>query len=187
MERFAVWQGLDEPRIEVARLRFGDRSLVASGVQFSATEPGYRLDYSLATGDRYVTRELAIEVEGDDWRRSLRLRRAEDGEWSSDGLGDALDCDLGLSPLTNLMPIRRAALHAREGTSEIAVAWVAVPELTVHRAAQRYTHVRPGVVRFESLDGEFEGFTAELEVDEAGLILHYPELARRTGELSLPA
>ena len=55
----------------------------------------------------------------------------------------------------------------------------------MHAARQRYTHVRPGVVRFESLDGEFEGFEADLEVDGDGLITHYPDLARRTGELAL--
>jgi hypothetical protein len=60
-----------------------------------------------------------------------------------------------------------------------------VPELAVHAARQRYTHVRPGLVRFRSLDGEFEGFEADLEVDDDGLIVHYPDLARRTGELTL--
>ena len=143
-------------------------------------ERPYRLEYALETGDNYVTRALTIEVEGKGWSRSLHLT----GEDLVDG---ALDCDLGLSPLTNLMPIRRDALHAREGSTEITVAWVAVPELTVHAARQRYTHVRPGLVRFRSLDGEFEGFEADLEVDDEGLIMHYPDLAQRTGELALGA
>jgi hypothetical protein len=59
------------------------------------------------------------------------------------------------------------------------MAWVSVPELTVHAARQRYTHIRPGLVRFESLDGQFEGFTADLELDDDGLIVRYPGLAER--------
>jgi hypothetical protein len=187
MERFAVWQGLDEWRLEVVRVRFGERSLAASGVQFATGEHPYRLQYALETDDGFVTRCLALEVEGPDWKRSLRLERAADGGWTPEieGLEEALDCDLGLSPLTNLMPIRRDDLHARGGSRDITVAWVAVPELTVHAARQRYTHVRPGLVRFRSLDGEFEGFEADLEVDGEGLIVKYPDLAWRTGELAL--
>jgi hypothetical protein len=185
MERFAVWQGLDEWRLEVARVRFTEDSLAAGGVQFSGADLPYRMQYALETGPGCVTRSLAVDVEGDGWRRSLRLSRDELGAWSHEDLDGALDCDLGLSPLTNLMPIRRDALHAREGSTDITVAWVAVPELAVHAARQRYTHVRPGLVRFRSLDGEFEGFEADLEVDGEGLIVHYPDLARRTGDLRL--
>jgi hypothetical protein len=177
LERFAVWQGLDAWRLEVARVRFAGDSLAASGVQFGTGDEPYRLQYSLETGDGFITRSLAIEVEAEGWSRSLQLTWEE--------LDGALDCDLGRSPLTNLMPIRRDGLHAREGSREITVAWISVPELAVHAARQRYTHVRPGLVRFRSLDGEFEGFEADLEVDDDGLIVHYPDLARRTGELTL--
>lgn len=179
MERLAVWQGVDEWRLEVARVRFAGDSLAATGVQFATGEDPYRLQYSLLTRDGFVTSSLEIDVDGPGGTRSLQLTEAD--------LGDALDCDLGLSPLTNLMPIRRDALHVREGSSEITVAWISVPELDVHAARQRYTHVRPGLVRFRSLDGEFEGFEADLEVDDDGLITHYPDLARRTSELGFGA
>ena len=48
------------------------------------------------------------------------------------------------------------------------MAWVPVPSSTVVAARQRYTHLRPGWCRFESLDGEFEGFKADLELDGTG-------------------
>ena len=53
-----------------------------------------------------------------------------------------------------------------------------MPDLSLHASRQRYEHVRPGVVRFTDL-GLHEGFTAELELDADGLVLLYPELARR--------
>jgi uncharacterized protein len=37
-------------------------------------------------------------------------------------LTDALDCDLGLSPLTNLLPLRRLGLLPRPGHAEIVTA-----------------------------------------------------------------
>jgi hypothetical protein len=56
------------------------------------------------------------------------------------------------------------------------MAFVEVPSLQVFAHPQRYTHLRPGVVRYESMDGSF---TAELELDEDGFVVNYPQLARR--------
>jgi hypothetical protein len=58
------------------------------------------------------------------------------------------------------------------------MAWVSVPDLGLLVSAQRYEHVREG--RRALVDrGLFPGFTAELEVDDDGLALVYPGLARR--------
>jgi hypothetical protein len=91
-------------------------------------------------------------------------------------LDGALDCDLAFSPLTNLMPVRRSGLRELPGSEDFVMAWVSVPDLKVHASPQRYEHVRPDVVRFLSLDGDF---TAELELDDDGLVVRYPRLAER--------
>jgi uncharacterized protein len=171
VDRLAIWRGLEEWRAEAARIELEPDRVSATGTQIGDDPEPYRLDYELETGEGFVTRSLRIEARGADWERSLDLRREADAGW--------LDCDLGFSPLTNLMPILRHDLHREPGSEEFTMAWVSVPELTVHAARQRYTHVRPGLVRFESLDGEFAGFTAELQLDADGLIRFYPELARR--------
>ena len=60
------------------------------------------------------------------------------------------------------------------------VAWVVLPELTIQVARQEYTLLERGADgarwRFRGLDSEF---VAELPVDQHGLVLHYPEIARR--------
>jgi hypothetical protein len=179
MLRVPIWNGIDEWRAEAARVCVHADGIDATGTQIGAD---YRLDYKLRARDAWRTQSLAVGLASEAEERTLRLVR-DDGRWLVDGdeapqLDGALDCDLGLSPLTNLMPVRRHALHEREGEAEIVVAWVAVPELTVHASRQRYEHVRPGVVRFVDL-GLHEGFTAELELDADGLVVLYPELARR--------
>jgi hypothetical protein len=201
-ERLLIWRGIEEWRAEATTVELGSGALRATGTQIADEPLGYRLDYELETGERFVTRTLAITARGSGWRRSLRLGRAEGGAWTIDAeasgeaamappggdaaaLAEALDCDLGFSPFTNLMPIRRHALHQGPGEREFTMAWVSVPELTVVAARQRYTHLGAdeggATVRFESLDGEFAGFRAELELDRDGLIRFYPELARRVG------
>jgi len=180
VQRLLVWRGTDEWRAEAARLDLHADGVHATGTQIGA---GYRLDYELRARDDWRTRSLTVTVASDAGERVTRLLHDGHGRWTHDGadaprLAGALDCDLGLSPLTNLMPVRRHALHEREGEAEIVVAWVSVPDLTVHPSPQRYEHVRPGVVRFVDL-GLHEGFTAELELDADGLVVLYPELARR--------
>jgi uncharacterized protein len=93
---------------------------------------------------------------------------------------DVLDCDLALSPLTNAMPILRHGLHEQPGSADFTMAWVDVPSLAVHESRQRYEHVAPGVVRFVDR-GQFDVFTAELELDRDGLVVRYPGLAERAG------
>jgi hypothetical protein len=156
----------------------------------------YRLDYELATADQFVTARLTVRSAGHGWRRALVLERSAHGEWSctTECTGDldwpapggdlavlagALDCDLGLSPLTNTMPVLRHGLLAGGGSVDLLMAWVAVPELTVSPAPQRYTFVRRdaerSIVRFESLDDDF---AADITFDEHGLVLDYPGIAR---------
>ena len=77
------------------------------------------------------------------------------------------------------MPVRRSRLDERPGSEDFAMAWVSVPDLRLHASPQRYEHVRPGVVRFVALDSDF---TAELELDEDGLVVRYPRLAERVDD-----
>lgn len=107
------------------------------------------------------------------------------GTWTNVTTGAALpeldgctDIDISATPLTNSLPIHRLALGAGE-SAEILVAHLAAPDFVPRKARQRYTRLADRTYRFESLDGS--GFTADLEVDEDGLVLDYPGLFRRVG------
>lgn len=189
-----TWQGedVDEPRWEQAAVTLELGRLQARGTALTGGDAPFRVDYELATEDDYVTHRLVVRAEGAGWRRELWLRRDGEGRWSArrmaepaeevDPLADpsaldgALDCDLALSPLTNLMPVLRHDLHRRPGRHDLVMAWVSVPDLVVHVSRQRYEHVRDGVVRYSSLD---QGFTADLRVDGEGLVVSYPGIGVR--------
>jgi uncharacterized protein len=197
--RFVLWSGVDEWRAEAAQVELAPEGVRARGTQLGVDPVAYRLDYELDAPDRFITRALRLRAAGDGWSRRLELTRNPQGVWEAqrweegdaeldpapldaEGLSGALDCDLAFSPLTNLMPIRREQLNEGPGDAEFVMAWVTVPELSVHASGQRYEHVRldgeGAVVRFVDL-GLFEGFTAELELDRDGLVAFYPDLARR--------
>ncbi len=171
-----AWNGIQEWRQELCEAVFSADGLVATGAQLGAAPKPYRAAYELEVRGNWVTRRVRVEVAGVG---SIELRHDGKGAWS--GAPDAdlegvLDCDLAYSPLTNVMPIRRHRLHEQPGTAEIDVAWISLPDLGVHRDRQRYEHVAPGRVRFSSDD-----FTADLELDEDGLVIAYPGLAKRVG------
>jgi hypothetical protein len=168
--RLIVWRGTDEFRAESAAVELWDDGLRATGTQIGSD---YRVDYELdASLEGFVTNSLTVTARGEGWSRALTLRREQ--------MGEALDCDLALSPLTNAMPILRHGLHQQPGAADFTMAWVDVPSLTVTESAQRYEHVAPGVVRYVDR-GAFAGFTSELELDADGLVVRYPGLAERAG------
>jgi hypothetical protein len=167
--------------------------LTAVGVAIGTDPVPYRLEYTLRTFPGYVTELLTVRAHGTDWCRALDLRRSARGTWSCETkeeghlegpppggdmnlLNDALDCDLGLSPLTNTMPVLRHGLNNCEGQMDFVMAWVQIPQLHVIRHPQRYTHLGPGAVRFES-----EGFSADLAFDDDGIVTDYPGLAKLVG------
>jgi uncharacterized protein len=179
--RAIVWTGLAEWLAEHAQVDVGDDGVLATGVQLGAEPEPYIVEYRLDVPSGWITRRLEVEASGAGWRRWLTLEHDGSGRWTADGerrpdLDGALDCDLAFSLLTNLMPIRRSELHRRAGSEDFVMAWVSVPDLKLHASPQRYEHVCPGVVRFVSLDGDF---TAELELDDDGLVARYPRLAER--------
>jgi uncharacterized protein len=197
MHRLLIWSGVDTWRAEAAIVDLSPGGLSASGTQFGAEPVLYRLDYELEVGQDWITHHLHACTRGAGWMRELDLRHDGEGRWMAKTAkegdvrlpppgGDVatvngpLDCDLGLCPLTNVMPVRRHELHVRRGEKDFLMAWVSVPDLGLHASRQRYEHVGRrddrSVVRYV---GEHRSFVGELELDHDGFVLLYPELARR--------
>jgi hypothetical protein len=164
------WTLPAEQRSEIAWIEPGaDRSFRARGRQWCTGEDGYLLAYELETSSGYVTERLEVRVaDGPE----LTLVRGESPE-----LDGVLDCDLGFSPLTNAMPVLRDRLHEGGDAREIDVAWVSVPDLTVHRDHQLYEPLGDRRLRFESPDASFERVIA---LTRDGFVRHYPDIARLT-------
>jgi hypothetical protein len=187
VERLLAWSGPDPPRIDAASVTFGDRNLRARGTSVTAD---YTVTWTLDTADDWVTQHLSVHVQIDDEVRALDLVRANDpARWTANGveltgLETALDCDLAYCPCTNTMPVLRHDLVARARADDttpvdFVMAWVVLPELTVHVSAQRYTPVGPAddggaLIRYESGD-----FAATIEFDADGLVREYPQLGSR--------
>ena len=169
--------------VEAAWVSTSRAGLIAQG-QCAAQRPRpYTARYRIDASDGFRTLSLHVVVETSNEVRELTLAR-EGAEWTENGairadLGDAVDCDLYASPLTNSMPILRHELHQRPGEARLTMGFIELPTLHVVRSVQTYTHLRTldeggAVIRYRSDD-----FAADLTVDAHGVVVDYPILGAR--------
>ncbi|MFF7790522.1 putative glycolipid-binding domain-containing protein [Streptomyces sp. NPDC007991] len=177
--RVITWDVSASRGVETAWVELGGGVMRARGRAVGTVPEPYWVSYELETAEGFVTRRLSVTVETQTQDRALDLRHDGHGRWTAGGeplpdVDGALDCDLGLCPLTNTMPVLRHGLHRTPGEREFLMAWVSVPDLAVRPSLQTYTHLGPGRVRYASGD-----FRSDLEVDGEGYVVEYPSLARR--------
>ena len=184
--RRVAWRRSDEVETDehcTLTLRDGGLSLIGTVLGAEGGLP-VRIEYRVLADRVGMTTAVHVrDLRGFD-TRTITLERNAKGSWTVDGaaargLKGCTDVDLGCSPSTNTLPIRRLRLGI--GTSEtIQAAWVKFPELTVVKAAQTYTRLDEFTYHYAS--GTFE---ADLTVDDDGLVTGYADW-RRTGYASGP-
>jgi uncharacterized protein len=144
-----------------------------------------QVTYAVHADSGWRTLTTVVLVDAPGATRELRLEADGDGRWLVDGkpradLDGALDVDVGITPSTNTLPIRRLALSSGERET-VRAAWVRFPELTVEPLDQAYERLADDRYRYTA--GSFE---AELIVDGEGIVGRYGEdiwrtLARSSG------
>ena len=138
--------------------------------------------YDIGCGEDWSARSVAIEQRLGDAPRRLRLERTGDG-WLIDGVHDArldgcAEPDLGLTPSTNTLAIRRLDLAIGQA-AEITCAWVKFPALSVEPSLQRYERLGERDYRYTNV---VSGFTALVAVDLLGLPVRYEGIWTRIAD-----
>jgi hypothetical protein len=194
-DRVLTWG--DGARFEYvhAYLRLG--ALSARGTLLTGGETPHRIDYQLDTDAHFVLKRLTIHASGAHadperatWSRTLRVARDFEGNWTlrrtaddpddqldlidSAALADATDCDIATSSLTLCTPVMRHRLHRRPGRHVVVVAWVSLPDLSVHRRERIVSRLSAdGPVLFDDLGGALN-FDADGFVTPGGVDLSPP-------------
>jgi uncharacterized protein len=142
------------------------------------TDGGFRLTGTAVVAEQGAPYLVGYAVEADaEWRtrstvvrcNGSRLELAADaaGGWSLPALEGCLDVDLGFTPSTNTLPIRRLGLEIGDA-ADIDAAWLRFPALKFERLSQRYERLAEDRYRYSS-----PGFQADLVVDAHGLVVEY--------------
>ncbi|HSK06705.1 MAG TPA: putative glycolipid-binding domain-containing protein [Acidimicrobiia bacterium] len=128
------------------------------------------IDYVVDTGPDWSTRSARIDIPA--VATLFEVEVSHDRRWVIDGdhrpdLDGCVDIDLGWTPATNTLPIRR--LRFKRGIPVTTrVGWLKWSELVFMPAEQTYTKQGEGGWTYAS--GEF---SADLVVDELGVVVDY--------------
>jgi hypothetical protein len=184
--RRVAWRRSDEVEADehcTLTIRESGLSLVGTVMGAEGGLP-VRIEYRVLADRAGLTSAVHVRDLRGFETRIIALERNAKESWTVDGMAarslkGCTDVDLGCSPSTNTLPIRRLRL-AIAASQTIQAAWVRFPELTVVKARQTYTRLDESTYRYSS--GTFE---ADLTVDDDGLVAAYAEW-RRTGYATGP-
>jgi hypothetical protein len=171
-----TWRRLDLPGTDHASLaRDGDGWRLAGVAAFIQSGRSCSLEYSISCDASWRTSGCTVRGRASDEAVVFELTRDDTGCWSRNGRALPLvdgcdDVDLGFTPATNTLPIRRLGL-ALGGRAAVRAAWVRFPGFNVEVLEQQYTRLAVDRYLYESAGGTFR---RELTVDKRGFVLEYP-------------
>lgn len=170
----ARWQTWDHEHLETLTLRWENEGWTATGdVGREAVTYVVRLSATWQTRQFLLFRDL---TEADLWLGADGTGRW--GEMNGAHRHDLAGCseiDLGCTPFTNSLPIRRLQLAVGD-SAEVTTATIDVETLGVVPVRQRYQRLTTRRFEYSNLD---TGYTVELDVDEYGLVHDHPDHFRR--------
>ena len=185
--RTVLWQRIESPGCDWCVLERTPDGWRLQGIVLAEVDTAPVLvHYAVALAPDWSTQAVEIAMRSGDTTelRKLRLTVAPEQRWQIErepsqdesmpqddllALHGLHDVDLGGSPATNTLPIRRLDPAIGE-TVAVTAAWVRFPELTVEPLPQRYIRLAERRYRYESAGG---AFVAEIEVDDLGFVTAY--------------
>jgi uncharacterized protein len=173
-----LWKRLDGPGHDACRLdRTEDGWQLDGAAVFAHENAPARLDYTVGCDGAWHTRWARIRGAIGFHPVELDVDRTPGGTWIVNGtiaLEDpaCVDLDLGFTPATNLLAIRRLALAAGE-RAEVASVWLDLPDAAPQVLAQVYERRAGTSYWYES--PRFD-YAATLDVSPAGFVRRYPGL-----------
>ncbi len=179
-----MWSQWNKSGLEHLHLANCGNEIIADGIVLGVEDDvPFRLRYQVRCDLQWRVRGVTVNFLDD--AQGIILSTDGEGHWFDESgktvatIDGCLDVDISATPFTNTLPIRRLALQQGE-SSDLKVAYIAIPEMQVSLDEQRYTCLdissTDSRYRYESLDSEFK---ADLVVDADGLVADYPELFRR--------
>jgi uncharacterized protein len=184
--RTVLWRNDAFDMFEYCALKdTGQGSLFEGVVVTAVDEKPLRISYQVVCDEQGLTNAVVVDAVGGLGEHHIALAVDAQRRWYWNGkelpeCSGFSDVDLGFSPATNSLPIRR--LNMKPGESQtLSMAWVRFPEFDVIPFPQRYTRLDSHRYQYESLISDFK---AELVVDELGIVQQYDKYwkAAATGQ-----
>jgi hypothetical protein len=175
-----IWHRLDTPGHESARVFLAKSRWTLTGTAvFAHNAKPCRLNYLVKCDSQWQTLSARIAGWVGNETIAVDITVDSDHHWQIDkehcpDVTGCVDLDLNFSPLTNTLPIRRLNLAVGH-EANVRAAWLRFPSFKLEPLEQVYRRIKTSKYRYENLGTTF---VAELEVNRAGLVTHYPNLWR---------
>ncbi|HEC21819.1 MAG TPA: hypothetical protein ENI95_02755 [Chloroflexi bacterium] len=173
--RSVLWRWLDTPGAEYFTLSKLDEGWQLSGTVIAALDGRpMRVGYRIVCTPAWETRLAHIAIQMGKFSELLEIKVDEHQRWQVncnevEALAGCYDIDLGITPATNTLSIRRLNLKVGERAETVA-AWVRPPTMRVYPLRQRYSRLSKYRYRYEARGGSY---VTALEVDDLGLVTRY--------------
>ena len=169
------WQRLDTQGAETALLEDVAGGWLLTGVAaFIHDKKPCGFSYTVKCSDHWQT--LSANISGHVGTQTHNYQISKRGNsWRINDedcpcVQGCIDIDIGFTPSTNLIPIRRLDLANGE-TASIETAWFQFPNMRLVALAQTYTRLASNKYRYESPENNF---TCTVETNEDGFVTQYP-------------
>jgi hypothetical protein len=175
-----LWERLDNPGHDACRLVVLDDGWRLAGVAaFEEGGTSSALAYTVECDPSWHTRAARVTGSVGDAPFDLVITHAPAAPWyvngvAQPGLADLVDLDLGFTPATNLVALRRLGL-AIGATAEAPAAYLAFPELRLERLEQTYRRIDE--TRYHYVARRYD-YDDVLVVSPDGFVIDYPRLWR---------
>jgi len=181
IEAEVMWSCSAYPSLErlvVSRSESGGGQQLTGHALVALAGEQFDIAYQIEVDAYWRTESARITIDGSQ-QMSIAVSAEGGGNWQISGaetepdtdLRDVLDIDLGFTPATNLLPIRRLDLAVGE-SAPVSALWLQFPSLAFARLDQRYTRLTPDRYRYES----DTGYVTEITVDDFGIPVNYGDV-----------
>ena len=170
------WRRLDSPGYDSCRyFRSADGCRLSGAAVFLEGRLACHVRYEVVADASYRTRSASLEGFVGRKPVAMRLRANAGGRWTVGGieqpaLRGCLDLDLGFTPATNLLPLRRLALRIGQ-EAQAPAAYLPFPKTSLVILPQRYKRLTRSEYDYESPQ---HGYRATLRVTALGAVAEYP-------------
>lgn len=172
------WRKLDSPGHDSCRFfQLADGYRLLGAAVFLESGLACHLQYDVVADPGFRTRSATVAGFVGTTPVDVRIRAIGGERWEVDGRNDprlagCLDVDLGFTPATNLLPLRRLALRVGQ-EADAPAAYLAFPAMQFTVLPQHYRRLSRTEYAYESPSF---GYHATLRVSPIGAVVQYPGL-----------
>jgi hypothetical protein len=172
------WRKMDNPGADSCRLiKLSSGWRLSGAAVFWEAPHACHFHYDVVADVAFRTKSATVVGYLGKKAIDIQIRSAGTGSWRVNGalnskVAECIDVDLGFTPATNLLALRRLALKVGQH-AEAPAAYLEFPSLRFTKLPQRYERTGRTAYAYEA---PTVGYSGTLQVSPIGAIVQYPGL-----------